>query len=325
MLKATVLSAVLSVGVFVVPAASSETWPSRHITIIVPSGAGGAADTLTRALGEKLGSRLGTSIVVENKPGASGIVGLQAAARAAPDGYTFVLGWPSSIVATQFLYKDLPFNAKRDFVPISLLSINEMVLTVNSSVPVNNVTELVAWAKQNKGKVSYGSYGTGSYGHLAPAYLSKHQDLGATHVPYKGEMPMLMATASNEVAFSIGVAPTAKRLQEAGKVRVIGLFSRKRSQMHPEIPTIMESGLTDDAYSVSGWYGLFAPAGTPPEIVSRMEKEVGEIMRMTETQESLSALGMPLIGSSAQELREAWDTELPIYERLIKSAEVTLD
>src|SRR5690606_35494876 len=128
--KATVLGALLSVSLFGVTAAKSDQWPSRHITIVVPTSPGGAGDTLTRTLADRLSSRLGQSVIIENKPGASGIVGLQAAARAAPDGYTFVLGWPSSIVATQFLYKDLPFNAKQDFVPISLLSVNEMVLTV---------------------------------------------------------------------------------------------------------------------------------------------------------------------------------------------------
>lgn len=326
MLKKTLLGAVLMSSMLAGSIAWAQEWPSRAITIIVGSSPGGTADTMSRALANKLSERLGQSVIIENKPGAAGILGLQAAARAEPDGYTFVLGWPSSIVSTQFLYKDLPFNAKRDFVPVSLLSVNEMVLAVNANLPVKTPKELVEWIKQQpKGSVSYGSYGTGTYGHLAPAYLSKQEDLGAVHVPYKSEMPMLLATSTNEVAFSIGVAPTVKRLQETGKVRVIGLFSRERSKLHPEVPTIMESGLTDDAYSVSGWYGLFAPAKTPPAIVSKMEKTVMEIMRLPETQESLSALGMPLIGSSAQELGQAWDTEIPIYEKLTKSAGVTLN
>lgn len=318
-----IIGAVLFGSFLLSAGASAQEWPTRPITIVLPTAAGGTADALVRSVADKVSKRLGQPIIIENKGGASGIVGLQASLQRPADGYTFVVGWPSSIVATQFLVKELPFNAKRDFVPVSMLSVNEMVMVVSSAVPATNLDELVAWAKQNKGKVSYGSYGTGTFGHMATAHFSKTLGLDAVHVPYKGEAPMLLATAGNEVAFSIGVAPAAKRLQDTGKVRLIAITNRERSTNVPDVPTFIESGYTDPAFSVAGWYGLFAPAGTPQAAIDRMEKEVMAVMRLPETQESLSALGMPLIGSTAEELGEAWDSEIPIYKTLIESAGVT--
>lgn len=309
----------------VAPIAAAQEWPSRPITIILPTSPGGTGDTMARVLAEGLRTRLGQPIIVENKPGASGILGLQQAVAAPPDGYTFVIGWPQSIVASEFLYKQLPFNAVQDLAPVSRLTINQMVLAVPASVPATNPKEFIAWAKENKGKRSYGSYGLGGFGHLISEHINQEYKLDYVHVPYKGEQPTLMAVAGGEVDFGVVGLFTALKMQEAGRLRIVGTFDPERPKQLPDLPTFKEAGFDDPALINTGWYALFAPKKTPQHIIDRMEKEVRAVLNEPAVSERLSGLGLPLVGSTAQEMKADWDKEIPVYKMLIEKAKVSYD
>ncbi len=321
MIKKIFCSFVACVGLTAAAAASAaDDWPNRPITIIVPSGAGGSTDNVARLVSEQLSKQLGQAVVVENKAGASGIIGLQAALRAPADGYTFVIAYPSNLIASQFIMKDLPFDAKRDFVPISGLAINEMVLSVNSSIPVTNPRELVEWAKSKSGDVTYGSYGQGSYAHMVAHYLGSKNQIDALHAPYKSEQPMLIALAGDEIAYGISVVTAGKRMQDTGKTRMIGMFSPHRSTVYPDIPTFKEMGIDDPAFSLLGWNGLFARKETPPEILQKMEKTLLDIMSVPEMRERLVAISSLPWGSTSKALDEVWTAEIPVYRALSESA-----
>lgn len=299
--------------------AYAQEWPGKKpITLIAPAVPGGGLDTLARALANALGKQLNQTVIVESKPGASGILGLQSAARAAPDGYTYVLGWPASIVSTQFLFENLPFDAKRDFDPVSLLVGIEVVLVASSQTPADNVKDLLAWAKANQGKISYGSYGVGGYGHIIQEYLNKNEGLGATHIPYKGEMPMLMGTGANEVAFGVTAASSVTQFKDSGKIKVIASFNPERSAALPNVPTFKESGFTDPAFATSAWYGLFAPKGVAPDTALKMRQAVQAAMKTPELAKTVSALGMTLVASDADVLRNTWYADIPVYKKLVE-------
>jgi len=300
-------------------AAHAQAWPAQKpITLIAPAAAGGGLDTLARALANRLGKDLGQNIIVENKPGASGILGLQTAARSPADGYTFVMGWPASIVSTQFLFDDLPFDAKADFDPVSLLVGIDVVLVASAQTPAGTVQELVDWAQRNKGKVSYGSYAVGGYGHIALEYLNKTRELGAQHVPYKSEMPTLMGTAGNEVAFSATAYPSVAQFKETGKIKVLAVFSPQRMENLPDVPTFAEAGFPDPVFATSAWYGIFAPKGVPTDISEKMTRAVQAAMNSPELQQVIKTMNMRTVASDAQTLRDAWYSDIPVYEKLVE-------
>lgn len=303
-------------------AIADDNWPTRPITIIVPSAAGGSTDNVARLVSDRLSQRLGQSIIVENRAGASGVIGLQATLRAPADGYTFVFAYPSNLIASQFIMKDLSFNARRDFVPISGIAINEMVMNVSASVPASNPRELVDWAKSDSGGVTYGSYGHGSYAHMVAHYLGSQNQYEALHAPYKSEQPMLIALASNEISYGISVVTAGKRMQDTGKTRMIGILSPRRSALYPDIPTFKEAGIEDPAFALLGWNGIFAHADTPPAILKKMEAAVRDVMGTAEMKESLLGISSTPWGSTAKELDDVWAAEIPIYRALAESAGV---
>jgi len=200
------------------------------------------------------------------------------------------------------------------------LVINEMVMVVNSSVPANDPRQLVDWAKNHSGKSNYGSYGHGSYAHLIAHYLGKQNNFESLHAPYKGESNLLVALAGNEVSFGIGAAPASRRMQDTGKVRVVGLFSPERSPVYPELPTFKEMGLDNPAFALLGWAGLFARKETPPDITQRMEAALLEVIGSAEMQEKLTAISSRAWHKTAKEVEQTWHAEIPIYDDLTKAA-----
>jgi len=302
-------------------AQSINNWPERPITIISTATPGGIVDTLARILAEGVAEYLGQPVIVENRGGASGTIGLQAALRAPADGYTYVSGYPSNLIVSHFTFESLSFNAQRDFQAVVGISTNEMVVNVKASVPVTNPQELVAWARQQSGKLVYGSYGQGSYGHIVADYLGTLYQYEALHVPYKGEQDVMLALASdtNEVAYAIAAMPASKRMQDTGKTRMIGVLASERSALYPDLPTFKEMGISDPTFQLLGWYGLFARKDVPEPVVRKMQDAVLHVLSLPHTRERMAAVsGLPWpVG--AQALQSLWFADLQVYENLLRS------
>jgi len=322
--KATLFLAGVATLTNVLIAQAQQNWPQRPITLIVPSSPGGMVDTLGRTLADGLSTYLGQTVVVENRSGATGTIGLQAALRAPDDGYTYVIAYPSIVINTQFTFKDLPFNAKRDFQAVSGIAYSELVMSVNAAVPATNPRELVEWMKQQPGNMAYGSYGLGTGGHIAGNYLGALYGINAVHVPYKGEQPMLMAMASSDIVYGIGTFAPAKTVQDSGKIRIIGVLAAERSRFYPDLPTFKELGMDDPALQLGGWFGLFTRKSVPAPIVKKMEEAVHATLRTPLMQERLSTLSVAPWGVSSRDFEERWFKEIPVYHNLLRLAGVEI-
>lgn len=303
--------------------AFAQNWPARPITFVVPTSPGGLIDSVARGMADEMGKRLGQPIVIENKVGASGMLATQAVARAAPDGYTILVGNSTPIINAPFMFKKVPYDAMRDLSFISQICAGQLLFTVNSEmVPATNMKEFIAWAKKNKGKVAYGSYGQGTTGHLLGAALSTSQDLDMTHIPYKGEAPMLQDLLAGRFAWAITSASSAGPHIKGGKVRALGIIGDRRVAVLPDVPTMAEAGLPEPEYKIGGWIGLLAPTGTPAPILERLEKEARTAAQTTVMKARFQVAAMAPIGSTSAEFRRDVEASIPLHERLIRSAGV---
>ncbi len=298
--------------------AGAQTYPSKPVTLVVPAGAGGATDIVARVMAEELGKRFKQTFVVENKTGASGMIGTQAVARAAPDGYTLLLAYSTPIFYAPYVFAKVPYDVKRDFAFISEVATTSLILFVHKDVPVKNMKEFVAWGKANKGKLNYGSYGTGSAGHLMSAYLNQMQDFGMAHVPYKSEAPLVQDLSAGVVPWGIGTLGPWLPHIEAGRVRPIAVMAEKRLPNLPNVPTMAEQGFKDPEFRTIAWFTLSAPAGTPPEIVARLEKEAREVAASTPMKARFQVFGLEGVGSTGEQLRRDLDFTGPIIDKLVK-------
>lgn len=306
--------------------AFAQNYPTRPIRLVVPFQAGGATDVLARLIGEKLGASLGQPVVVDNKPGAAGIIGTDAVAKAAPDGYTLTLSLSNALLTNQFLYEKLPYHPERDLTPVYQIAMAPLVLVVHPSLPVKTAPELLKYAAANKGKLAYGSYGLGAYPHLAGAHMSTAQNADMSHVAYKGEAPMLQDLLSGQIQLAFASAQVAKPHIEAGKLRALGVSGERRMSALPQVPTLVEQGLNDDTYRLTGWLAIAAPAKTPPAIVSRIADEARKAVQLPEVNQRIAAMGFePLNNSSPEVFAQAYRKDRPAWERLIKQSGVKLD
>lgn len=303
----------------------AQTYPSKPITFVVPYPAGGGTDVVARALADEMGKHMGQPILVDNKPGASGILGTSLVAKAAPDGYTVLISLVQSALTNQFLYKKLPYDTRRDLAFVSEIATAPLVLAVNANVPANNLAEFKAWAAKNKGKVSYGSWGAGSFPHLAGSLISNQGNLDMTHVAYKGEAPMVQDLVGGQIQFVIGSPLTLRPFIEDGRVRPIAVTGPNRVATIPQVPTFAESGDKDPAYSMLGWLGMLAPKGTPAPVLERLEKEARDAINSTAVKARFQALGMVPIGSTAEKFQKDYETDLPVWEKLVKVSGAQLD
>jgi len=315
----TALAALVSAST--ASAQSAENWPERSITIVVPSAPGGSTDLLTRALADGLSARLGQTVVVENRSGASGSIGLQAVARAPDDGYTYIMVFTSAVISAQYTFKELPFDVVRDFQTVAGIGFTELVMSVNADVPVKNPRELVNWMKQS-GKPAYGSYGEGSYAHVASHYLGLLHGVDAVHAPYKGERPMLVAMASGDIAYGIGSFTAAKPVQDTGKIRMVGVLTPNRSPFYPDLPTFKEMGIEEPPFQMPGWFGLFARKSVPAAIIKKMEEAALAVVETPLMQQRMATLQLPVWGATAKEFEQTWFTEAPVRRDLLRLAGV---
>lgn len=306
-------------------ALAQAAYPNKPIKIIVPFAAGGATDVLARVLAEKLTVGLGQPIVIDNKPGAAGIIGTDAVAKAAPDGYTLLLGLSNSMMTNQFLYTKLPYSPERDILPVYQIAIAPLVLVAHPSVPANTGPELLKYVAANKGKVSYGSYGVGAYPHLAGAYMSLSQNADMSHVAYRGEAPMVQDLLGGQIQIAFASALQAKAHIEAGKLKAIGVSGERRMGTLPNVPSLAEQGMNDEAYRIAGWLAIGAPAGTPAAIVERIAAEVRKATQMPDVIQRVVGMGFDIQNSSPALFAASMVKERPVWERLIKVSGAQLD
>lgn len=306
-------------------AAQAQTFPGKPIRLVVPFPPGGATDILARMLGEKLAVAFKQPVVIENKAGAAGIIGTDAVAKAPPDGHTLVLSLSNSLLTNQFLYTKLPYDTQRDLALVYQIATAPLVLVVHPSVPANTGPELLQYVKANKGKLAYGSYGTGAYPHLAGSHMSLTQQADMNHIPYKGEAPMMQELIGGQIQMAYASALQAKPHLEAGKIKAIGVTGERRMSTLPHVPTLAEQGLKDEAYRVTGWLALAAPAGTPKAVIDRIAAEVRAATRQPDVQARIAAMGFEARDSSPEAFAAVYKQELPVWERLIKQSGAKLD
>ncbi|QNP47710.1 Bug family tripartite tricarboxylate transporter substrate binding protein [Diaphorobacter aerolatus] len=305
--------------------AAKDHWPSKPIKLIVPYNAGGATDILARAFGEGLSKRVGQPVIVDNRPGASGIVGTDAVAKAAPDGHTLLMSLSSSMLVNQFLFSKLPYNPLKDITLITQVSTAPVVLAVHPSLPVKNMKELLAYAKAHPSKLSYGSYGVGSYAHLAGAYISKITNSDMNHAAYKGESQAIQELISGQYQFGFLSAQNVKPHTDTGRIKAIGVTGRQRMVVMPDVPTIYEQGVQDDAFSLVGWIAMGGPAGLPKEIITQLYAHLLEVSKDPKVQERITGAGFAPMMSTPEQFREGYLRDVPVWKALVETAGAKLD
>ena len=323
LLRATALvaSSLLLAGT----ASAQDFPPKKPVTLVVGFAAGGAADAAARLIAKKLGENIGQTVVVDNKGGAAGILGTDAVAKAPADGHTLLLTLSTSMLINQFLYTKLPYNPQKDLALVTQIAAAPVTLVVHPSVPANNMKELLAYAKSHKGKLSYGSWGTGSYAHLAGAYMSKTMDADMVHVAYKGEAPMIQELIGGQLQLCFSSALNTKPFIDSGRVKAIGVTGTQRMDILPKVPTIFEQGVQDDAYSIFGWVAVGAPAGTPKDVIDQLYAHLREVAKDPKVLERISGAGFLPLMNSPQEFQQNYQRDLPIWKHLVEAAGARLD
>ena len=312
------LAASLSLG------AAAQSYPTKPIKIIVPYTAGGTTDLLARTVGHKLSEKYKQPVVVDNRPGANGIIGMDLVAKAPADGYTLGLASPGTHAVNETLYAStIPHKPQKDFVPVSLAVRAPMVLVVNSTVPVKNVKELIAYVKASPGKLSIASGGSGSSQHIAAEQLKTMAGIDMVHVPYKGGGAAYIDLIGGQVQVMIDALQQSMPHIKSGKLRPIAVATAQRLPQLPDVPTLAESGVP--GYESSAWYGFVAPAGTPKEIVNQLSADIAAILKMPDVKQVLEAPGLVAVGSTPEQFADFIRAETEKDARIIKAASIKAD
>ncbi len=303
--------------------AMAQAWPARAITFVVPTAPGGAVDALARAMAEEMGKRLGQPVIVDNKTGASGMLAAQAVAHANPDGYIVLVTSSTPIVNAPFMFAKLPYNVQRDLSFVTQVCAGQLLFTVNSDVvQAKSMKEFIAWAEKNKGKVSYGSYGIGTVGHLLGAFMSQSRALDMVHLAYKGEAPMMQDLLGGQLAWGITSAGSSAPHLKSGKLRALAVIGDQRAEILPQVPTMAEAGLPEPEYKLAGWVGMLAPSGTPAPVLARLESEARAAALSTPMKARFQVYAMQPVAGTSSDFRREVEASLPVYERLIRAAGV---
>ena len=302
---------------------SAQPYPTKPIKLVAPSTPGDAPDVIARLVADKLSTALGQQVVVENRPGAGGVVGSDYVAKAVPDGYTLIMGNAGSHGINAAVYSKLPYDIQRDFAPVSQVAVAPNVMVINPSVPASTVAEFIAYAKANPGKLSYASGGNGSSAHMSMELFKSMSGIDIQHVPYKGSSPALTDVVSGQVVAFIGNMPPTVPLIKAGKLRAIAVTTKSRSALMPDLPTITEAGLP--GFETVAWFGVLAPAGTPPEVVNRLSAEIAKIAKSPEIREKLVAMGAEPVGSTPEEFKAVIDRDIAKWKPLAQRVGIKID
>jgi tripartite-type tricarboxylate transporter receptor subunit TctC len=303
--------------------AFAQSWPAKPIRLVIPFPAGGSTDIVGRLLADKLSQSLGQPVVVDNRAGAGGPTGSDAVAKAAPDGYTLLLGTSSTHAIAPSLYAKPPYDATRDFAPVSLLGTATILMVVHPSVPAKSVAEFVALAKAKPGQMMFGSTGNGSVSHLTAEHFKSMAGVDMQHVPYKGDSPMTIDLVAGRVQVAFGTAVAFLPYVQAGKLNALAITDAKPSPVAPKLPTVAASGLP--GFEALQWFGLLAPAGTPKEIVTRLNGEVVKALQLPDVQEKLQGLGIQIAGGSPEQFGGFMRSETAKWGRIVRDSGAKVD
>jgi len=323
LIQSKLLQALLILIAATLPASLlAQAYPVKPIRMILPFPPGGPTDITGRAIAQKLSEQLGQTVVPENRAGAAGNLGLELGAKSPPDGYTITLTAPPLTVSPS-LYAKLNYDAVRDFAPVSLVAAIQNIMVVHNSVPATNVKEFIALARRNPGKLNFSSSGAGSTNHLATELLKGRFKLNMVHVPFKGSGPALVALMSGEVDMGTMAVPGAIPIVRANKLRPLAVLSERREPALPEVPTMKESGVDD--FVVPIWYGILAPAGTPREIVNRLNSEIHKALASADLKQRLANSGVEPLVSTPEQFAEFIKSEIVRYAKVIKDAGIKIE
>ena len=304
------------------PAVSqAQTWPTQPVRFIVSQSAGGSIDIAARLIGQKLTDALGKQVVVDNRAGANGMIAGEAVARAAPDGYTFLMTSPSTLTINQHVYKKVPYDALRDFAPVTQTTSIVFLLTVNAASPYRSVADLVQAARAKPEAIRYASAGTGNQSHLAAEIFAGATGAQLLHVPYKGEAPAITDLLGGQVDMIFGTMPALLPQVKNGKLRALAVGQPKRSEAVPDVPSMAEAGYP--SVVVAGWTGIVAPTGTPAPIIKRLHDEVVKVLALPDVRESLSKAGAEPVGSTPEQFGEFIRSETLKWGAAVKRAAIT--
>jgi len=304
----------------IVDATAADVYPAKALRLIVPFPPGGPADALARLVGDKLSASLGKSVIVDNRPGAGGNIGMELGAKSAPDGYTLVLAPAGNLTVNPFLYRNVPYDVGRDFAPVTVIAAVPNVLVVHPSVPAKSVAELVRHAKAHPGTLNYSSPGNGSGAHLAGELFKSMTGVDIVHIPFNGIAPAVTAVVGGQVQIMFAGAPSALPQVKAGRLVALGVASPKRIAAAPDQPTLAESGLP--GFDVTSWYSIVVPSGTPNDIIARLRSEIASALTQPDIQEKLAGLGAEPIGNTPAEFAAMLKVETAKWGKIVKDANI---
>lgn len=294
-----------------------DSYPTQPIKIVVPFPTGGATDIIARIIGQKMSERMAVSVIIENKAGANGNIASEAVVRSPADGYTLLYN-TSSIALSPALYKNLSFDTRKDLAPVVLTTVVPMLLAVSSTLPVNSVQELAALMKSKPGMVTFGSAGVGNITHLAPLLMMQQLGVSANHIPYKGSAPSVIALVGGEIQFDMEPISVGLPFAKEGRIKPIAVSTIERSPVLPNVPTLSESGML--GFEVGAWQGVMAPGKTAPAIITRLNKEIMQILNIPEVKEKLLSHGAQVVGSTPAEYATYLDTEIKRWDQVVKDS-----
>ncbi|HEV8518158.1 MAG TPA: tripartite tricarboxylate transporter substrate binding protein [Burkholderiales bacterium] len=313
-----VLYAAAAIPVHAASKDPGQSYPTKPVRMVVPFAAGaGSNDIMARLIAQRLSERFGEQVVVDNRPGASGIIGTDIVAKALPDGYT-ILMMSLTFSVNPSLFSKLPYNTEKDFLPVTMVASAPLMLVVHPSLPVKSVQEFIAHAKANPGKLNFGSGGPGTTPHLAGEMLKTMSGIQVTHVPYKGGAPALADLIGGQIQFMLENIPGTLPFAKAGKLRALAITDLKRSPSLPDLPTLDESGVK--GYQIVGWNGLFVPAGTAQAIVNKLHAEVVAALALPEVKQRLATMGADGVGDTPQHFAAFIKSEIPKWAKVVKDA-----
>ncbi len=310
-------------ALFLATNATAQTWPVKPVKIVVPFSPGGFADSGARAISDKLAARLGQSVVIENRVGASGNIGAEAVAKSAPDGYTLLLGFDGTMVINPHVFAKIPFDTLRDFAPVTKLGDAPSLVVAHPSVPANDLRELIALAKAKPGSLSYGTSGTGNTPHLVGEMLNLRAGTDFQHIPYKGGAQAIADAVGGQIPLVFTAIASAQGFLRAGKLKALGVTSTARVAALPDVPTFIESGLPD--FVVNSWIGILAPAKTPRPIVERLQRDIAAVLKDPDVQARYAVLGNEPVGNTPDEYAAQIKTDLAHWGVIVKRAGIRIE
>ena len=303
--------------------AAPTGFATRPVRVVVPFAAGGATDVIARILGERMAQRFGQSVVVDNKPGAAGLIAGEMVAKAPPDGMTVLLGSTSTMLTNKYMYKKTPYDPLTDLTPLVRVCLASIALVVTADTPAQNLQDFMAWIRSQKGKLTYGSYGIGSHGQLACTTLSEVAGADMTHVAYKGEAPMVQDLLGRQIKIGMGSLLSLKAHVDAGKLRALAVTGPRRVPLLPEVPTFTEAGYPQDALSIVGWLAIAGPKAMPADVARQWAQAANHAVASREGLARIIAAGfVPVDDDTPEKFARLWAQEAPVWGRLLQAAGV---